>query len=181
MGYEDELFQIELDRKKEIRAANGFLFENVFNNQLVIKLGQRYKYAFQFKRALEVQAIWDGIKLCKLENTSTCVSCECSNLDCDWKIIAVKEHKGSVFIISDITLKHTCKKRLSKLQWGTKWIAAKFFHRWKQNAHQQLDMLGNEIAATYRIQCPIWKLNAIDTIARMWLKIDDGEGYVQLL
>lgn len=96
-----------------------------------MKLGQRFKDGFQFRRALEVQAIRDSIKLCKMDNTSTCISCKCSDLSCDWKITAMKEHATKMFIISDITPVHTCMKRLSKSLWGTKWIAAKFLHKWK--------------------------------------------------
>ncbi|XP_052289998.1 uncharacterized protein LOC127899893 [Citrus sinensis] len=116
-----------------------------------------------------------------MDNTSTCISCECSDLSCDWKITTMKEHATKMFIISYITPVHKCTKRLSKLKWGTKWITAKFLHKWKQNPHQQLHVLGNEIAATYGIKCPIWKLKAIDTTARMWLGLDHGEGYAQLL
>lgn len=131
VGYEDELFKFEKDLQKGSRNTNGFLFDNVSNNQLVMKLGQRFKDGFQFRRALEVQAIRDSIKLCKMDNTSTCISCKCSDLSCDWKITAMKEHATKMFIISDITPVHTCMKHLSKLLWGTKWIAAKFLHKWK--------------------------------------------------
>lgn len=44
-----------------------------------MKMGQCFRDDFQFRRAVEVQAIQDGIKLCIMDNSSTCVSCECSD------------------------------------------------------------------------------------------------------
>ncbi|KAL9414422.1 hypothetical protein AB3S75_042818 [Citrus x aurantiifolia] len=79
-------------------------------------MGQRFKNDVQFRTALEVNAIRDGFKLCIIHNTSTGVSCECSNLHCDWKITAVKENRNNVFIICDITPMHTCNQRSVKLQ-----------------------------------------------------------------
>ncbi|KAK9192772.1 hypothetical protein WN944_003465 [Citrus x changshan-huyou] len=125
-GYEDELFQIERDRKKGASNADGFLFDNGPDNQMVMRLGQRFEDDFQFRRAIKVLAIWD-----------------------------VKEHTNNVFVISHLTPEHTCKKRWLKLQWGTKWIAAKFLH--------------------------IWKLNAVDSTATKWLRTDHADGYAQLI
>ncbi|KAK9199449.1 hypothetical protein WN944_014640 [Citrus x changshan-huyou] len=180
-GYEEELFQIERDRKKGASNADGFLFDNGPDNRMVMRLGQRFEDDFQFRRAIEVLAIRDGIKLCIMHNSSTCVSCECSDLDCDWKLTGVKEHTSNVFVISNLTPEHMCKKRWLKLQWGTKWIAAKFLHIWKVNVGQEISVLANEIAATYGMQCPLWKLNAVDSTATKWLRTDHAHGYAQLL
>lgn len=83
VGYEDYLFQIEIDKKKGIRGTNGFLFDPASNNRMIMRMGQRFKNDFEFRTALEVHAIRDGFKLCIILNTTTYVSYECSNLDCD--------------------------------------------------------------------------------------------------
>ncbi|KAL9422711.1 hypothetical protein AB3S75_034900 [Citrus x aurantiifolia] len=181
VGYEDDLFKIEIDRKKWIRGTNGFLFDPASNNRMIMRMGQRFKNDVQFRTALEVNAIRDGFKLCIIHNTSTCVSCECSNPYCDWKITAVKENRSNVFVIYDITPMHTCNQRSVKLQGGTKWIAAKFLNIWKQSEHREVNKLRNEIATTYGIKCPIWKLEAVDKMARFWLRTDHADGYAQLL
>ena len=180
-GYEEELFQIERDRKKGASNADGFLFDNGPDNQMLMRLGQRFENDFQFRKAIEVLAIRDGIKLYIMHNSSTCVSCECSDLDSDWKLTAVKEHTSNVFVISHLTAKHTCKKRWIKLQWGTKWIAAKFLHIWKVNVSQEISVLANEIVATYGMKCPLWKLNAVDSTATNWLRTNHAHGYAQLI
>lgn len=66
---------------------------------MIVKPRQKFKDEFQFRRAMEIQAMQDGIKCCVIENPSIVVSYECSNLVCDWKVKVTKVRKGNVFVM----------------------------------------------------------------------------------
>lgn len=111
VGYEDDLFEMAVLIKRERSSVDGFVFEQGGSNVMIMKPCQRFKDEFQFRRAVEIQAMQNGIKLCVMENTSTVISCECSDLICDWKVRATKVRKGNVFVLQEIFPQHTCKKR----------------------------------------------------------------------
>lgn len=180
-GYEDYLFQNFVDKKNEISSINGFLFRKGGTNGITMELGQRFKDEFHFRRAVEIQAMRDGIKLCLMENTCTLISCECSDLMCDWKVSAAKVRKGNVFVLKEITLNYTCKRHNSNFALGAMWNAANFLHLWVENPNIDLDRLRYEIKRCSGIKYPSWKIKAIDKIAKFWLRTDHNYGYERLL
>lgn len=123
----------------------------------------------------------DGIKLYVMENTCTLINCECSDLMCDWKVSAAKVRKGNVFVLKEITPNHTCKRHNNNFALGTMWNAVNFLHLWVENPNIDLDILGYEIERCSRITYPTWKVEAINKIAKFWLRIDHSYGYERLL
>ncbi|KAH9744124.1 SWIM-type domain-containing protein [Citrus sinensis] len=180
-GYEDYLIQNFVNKKNERSSIDGFLFRKGGANGITMELGQRFKDEFHFRRAVEIQAMRDGIKLCVMENTSTLISCECSNLMCDWKVSAAKVRKGNVFVLKEIIPNHTCKRHNNNFALGTMWNAAKFLHLWVENPNIDLDRLGDEIERCSGIKYPTWKVEAIDKVAKFWLRTDHSYGYEHLL
>ncbi|GAY49418.1 hypothetical protein CUMW_118940, partial [Citrus unshiu] len=180
-GYEDYLIQNFVNKKNERSSIDGFLFRKGGTNGITMELGQRFKDEFHFRRAVEIQAMRDGIKLCVMENTSTLISCECSNLMCDWKVSAAKVRKGNVFVLKEIIPNHTCKRHNNNFALGTMWNAAKFLHLWVENPNIDLDRLGDEIERCSGIKYPTWKVEAIDKVAKFWLRTDHSYGYEHLL
>ena len=145
-----------------------------------MKPGHKFKDEFQFRTVVDIQAMRDGIKLCVMENTSTFISCECSDLMCDWKVSAAKVRKSNVFVLKEITPNYTCKRRTYKFPLGRKWNAAKFLHLWVQNPNINFHRLRYEIETYSGFKYPTWKLEAIDKTAKLWLRTDHNYGYERL-
>ncbi|KAH9679259.1 SWIM-type domain-containing protein [Citrus sinensis] len=179
-GYEDDLFQNVFDKKDERSCIAGFVFEKGGTSGIIIKLGHKFKDEFQFRTAVDIQAMRDGIKLCVMENTSTFISCECSDLMCDWKVSAAKVRKSNVFVLKEITPNYTCKRRTYKFPLGRKWNAAKFLHLWVQNPNIDFHRLRYEIETYSGFKYPTWKLEAIDKTAKLWLRTYHNYGYERL-
>ncbi|KAL9413679.1 hypothetical protein AB3S75_042213 [Citrus x aurantiifolia] len=72
VGYEDDLFQIEIDRKKGIGGTNGFLFDPASNNRMIMRMGQRFKNDFEFRTALEGGTKWIAAKFLHIWKQSEC-------------------------------------------------------------------------------------------------------------
>ncbi|GAY58365.1 hypothetical protein CUMW_186480 [Citrus unshiu] len=115
-----------------------------------------------------------------MENTSTFINCECSDLMCDWKVSAAKVRKSNVFVLKEITPNHTCKRRNYKFPLRTKWNAEKFLHLWVQNPNIDFHILRYEIETCSGFKYPTWKLEAIDKTAKLWLRTDHNYGYERL-
>ncbi|GAY58361.1 hypothetical protein CUMW_186470 [Citrus unshiu] len=179
-GYEDDLFQNVFDKKDERSSIAGFVFEKQGTNDIIMKPGHKFKDEFQFRTAIDIQAMRDGIKLYVMENTSTFINCECSDLMCDWKVSAAKVRKSNVFVLKEITPNHTCKRRNYKFPLRTKWNAEKFLHLWVQNPNIDFHILRYEIETCSGFKYPTWKLEAIDKTAKLWLRTDHNYGYERL-
>ncbi|KAK9209277.1 hypothetical protein WN944_001641 [Citrus x changshan-huyou] len=85
-----------------------------------------------------------------MENRYDIVSCECSDLSCDWQVKAIRD------------------------------VRAMFLHRWKEQPSISTTEVRNEIESMYGIKCPKWKVFCAENRAKQILGLDYDKGYAIL-
>ncbi|ESR54612.1 hypothetical protein CICLE_v10023299mg, partial [Citrus x clementina] len=146
----------------------------------VLYHGQRFKDVTQFRNAIQVYAIREQFKLCIMENRSHIVSCECSDLSCDWQVTAIRDVRGKGFVITQFSPKHNCPRLDHAFHPASKWISAMFLHRWKEQPSISTTEVRNEIESMYGIKCPEWKVFCAANRAKQILGLDYDDGYAML-
>ncbi|KAH9664912.1 hypothetical protein KPL70_020165 [Citrus sinensis] len=156
------------------------LVENQLDEYVVLYHGQRFKDVTQFRNAIQVYAIREQFKLCIMENRSHIVSCECSDLSCDWQVTAIRDVRGKGFVITQFSPKHNCPRLDHAFHPASKWISAMFLHRWKEQPSISTTEVRNEIESMYGIKCPEWKVFCAANRAKQILGLDYDDGYAML-
>lgn len=84
-GYDSEGDMVELkddltDEGRDMILGSSIKFSPGEEKTLVMQVGTRFHNSLVFYHALKALAQRDGFNICRVENSGTCINCECSDI-----------------------------------------------------------------------------------------------------
>lgn len=99
-----EFMNVSILEEHDIVHGRSIQFSAEEANTIVMHVGKRFHNNLVFCHVVKAFVQRVGFKLCRLENNSTCISYECSDIGCDWRIKGRKLRSGPKF-----NPKHNCR------------------------------------------------------------------------
>lgn len=180
-GYESDNDDFRLqwfcENNEEVLCGRSVVFSG---DIIQLPMGKLFHNGLVFRHIIKALAQRDCFRLCPMINNRQCISCECSDIFCDWHIEGKKFDRGPMFRLTNFNPVHTCLQKKLPHTHTSVWVAYQFLDKWKGDLKVIEKAIKDELMTLYGVACPMTKLMKAQRVGREIIGADHAEAYTKL-